>query len=117
MGGYKERGYFELQRRDASGKMIHVGYGQFDPMPEEIKTEYEKRKLESQERKITEVVEQSGAGAKYKAKWELERKRGHVAMRRLHDLGVPDEELMEMFGYENKRTFQNNLSKGKSDGD
>lgn len=118
VGGYRERGYFELQRRDATGRMIHVGYGMFDAMPEDVKAEYEKRKLESQQRKITEVVEQRGAGAKYRARWEAECKKSRAAMLRLKSLGVSDDELMDMFGYENKRTYQNALSKARnSDGD
>lgn len=116
VGGYKERGYFELLRRDASGKIIHIGYGMFDPMPSEIKEEYEKRKLESQQRKISEVVDQQGAGARYKKMYEDERKRSGVAMLRLRELGVEDGELMEMFGYTNPHTFANALSKARKNG-
>lgn len=113
VGGYRERGFFELLRRNAAGKIVHVGYGQFDPMPEDVKTEYEARKLESQQIKIEEVVENKGAGAKYKAKWEETRKICGQAMLKLRELGVPDDELMDMFGYENKGTFNNALSRAR----
>lgn len=115
-GGYKERGFFELLRRNAAGKMIHVGYGTFDPMPEDVKLEYEKRKLASQQIKIKEVVESKGAGAKYKAKWEAQCKLTRAAMLYMHENKLmSDDDLMAFFGYENKGTFANALSRSRKE--
>lgn len=114
--GYKKRGYFELKKRnDESGEMDHVGYGVYDPMPEEVENVYEPLKEQFQERKRQEIAERKqGQGTKYKTMYDSERKRINVIMAQLHDKKLVDDvTLMEMFGYDNRGTFANALSKAR----
>lgn len=113
--GYKRRGYFELFKRDETTlAMKHVGYGMYDPMPKEVDDVYQPLKEAFQDRKIAEIGERknSGAGAKYKLKYEEQQKRNNEIMVQLHDRKIMDDaEIMKMFGYNNPKTFANALSK------
>ena len=111
---YRPRGIFELlKRNNESGNMEHVGYGLFDPMPAEAKEIYEPIKAEFQDRfrkKIAEGKEKSG----YKEKYNQVQNKNTEIMAKLHDRGlISDDELMIMFGYDNKKTFQNALSRAR----
>lgn len=114
--GYKPRGIFELQKRNnESGEMQHIGYGLFDAMPEEAKKIYEPIKADFQERFRQKIAEGKEKGGKYKEKWETAQKEKSEIMLQLHESGViDDDQLMKMFGYENKRTFQNVMSQARA---
>lgn len=112
--GYKPRGIFELlKRNNETGMMQHIGYGLFDPMPDDQKQIYEPIKADFQERfriKISEKKEKGG----YKEKWEKGQNEKTEIMAKLHDRGViSDSELMDLFGYKEKKTFQNAISRAR----
>lgn len=114
--GYKVRGIFELLKRDnADQRMKHVGYGLFDPMPDEASQIYEPIKADFQERfrqKIAEGKEKSG---RYKEKYIEAQNRNTAVMAALHDRGlVDDDTLMDLFGYDQKKTFQNAISRARN---
>ena len=114
--GYKARGIFELlKRNNETNQMEHVGYGLFDPMPDQAKAIYEPIKADFQERfrlKIAEGKEKSGG--KYKEKYNQVQNEKTEIMTKLHDLGlVDDSKLMDLFGYDNKKTFQNAMSRSR----
>ena len=112
---YKPRGVFELlKRNNESGQMEHVGYGLYDPMPDAAKEIYEPIKAEFQERFRQKIAEGKEKGGKYKDKYQEVQNRNTEIMCKLHDRGIiDDDELMAMFGYENKKTFQNALSRAR----
>lgn len=113
--GYKDRGYFELRKRDKFGIFRLIGYGTYDPMPPEISKEYESIKLNSQNTKIQEVVNgPDKPGAKYKTLYEQERHHLQDSMLRLKATGkFNDFEIMEIFGVEKKRAFQHMIHAAK----
>ncbi len=113
--GYRPRGVFELlKRNNETGQMQHIGYGLFDPMPTEAKEKYEPIKAEFQERFRKKIAEGKDKG-KYKDKWIEAQNRNTDVMAKLYDAGLVDEDqLMQLFGYENKRTFQNAIYKARS---
>lgn len=113
--GYKPRGIFELLKRDnETGKMKHIGYGLFDPMPDDQKQIYEPIKADFQEKfrlKISEKKEKGG----YKEKYQQVQNEKTDIMAKLHDRGlVSDEDLMDLFGYDQKKTFQNAISRARN---
>ena len=114
--GYKPRGIFELlKRNNESGNMEHVGYGTFDPMPASSKEIYEPIKAEFQERFRKKIAEGKEKGGKYKEKYQEVQNKNTEIMAKLHDRGlISDQELMDLFGYENRKTFQNAISRAKS---
>lgn len=113
--GYKARGYFELQKRAENGKMRHIGYGEYDVMPADVKVEYEKLKAKSQQTIIDKILhkEDEKPGAKYKQKYEDITKRLDAVMLSLYEGGYDRDSLMEMFGIENSKTFANRISKAR----
>ena len=114
--GYKPRGIFELlKRNNESDQMEHVGYGLFDPMPEEAKQIYEPIKADFQERFRQMIAEgKQKSGEKYKEKYNKLQNEKTDIMVKLHDRGmVTDEDLMDLFGYDNKKTYQNALSRAR----
>lgn len=113
-GGVKERGYYEVRKRTPYGKLEVVGYGEYDRIPEEIKNTYESIKLESQTKKIKEVVDPETPGQKYKAKYEELCKKQDDIMLALHNSGYDNDGLMQLFGIENSKTFLNRLSKARN---
>ncbi len=114
--GYKKRGYFELKKRDdQSGKMISVGYGMYDAMPEDAEKIYIPIKEEFQEKKIQEIANRGKKdGAGYKKKYEDSQKEIGEILVKLHDRHLVDrDELMKIFGYDNRGSFDNYLSKNR----
>lgn len=112
--GYKPRGIFELlKRNNESDRMEHVGYGLFDPMPDAAKQIYEPIKADFQERfrkKISEKKDKTG----YKEKYQQVQNEKTKIMAELHDQGlVDDDKLMQLFGYDQKKTFQNAISRAR----
>ena len=114
--GYKKRGVFELYKRNRETlNMDHVGYGLYDPMPPEASAIYEPIKADFQERFRMKIAEGREKGGKYKEKYIAAQNLNVDAMTKLHDLGlVDDEQLMQIFGYDNKRTYQNAMSRSRS---
>ena len=114
--GYKPRGIFELlKRNNESGTMEHVGYGTFDPMPGSSKEIYEPIKAEFQERFRKKIAEGKEKGGKYKEKYQDVQNKNTEIMAKLHDRGlISDQELMDLFGYENRKTFQNAISRARA---
>lgn len=113
--GPRERGYFELRKKATYGRMELVGYGMFPPMPSEQKAIYEKLKLESQNKKIKEVVDPEKPGAKYKAKYEDSCKRMDSIMCSLYESGHDKSSLMQLFGIDSEKTFHNRISKARKE--
>ena len=113
--GYKPRGIFELLKRNPeSDQMEHVGYGLFDPMPPEAKAVYEPIKAEFQERFRQQITEEKDKPGKYKDKYVKVQNEKTDIMVKLHDRKlVDDETLMDLFGYDNRKTYQNALSRGR----
>lgn len=113
--GYLQRGVFELKKRnDFTGMMQHVGYGLYDPIPDDAAAIYEPLKDACQERLRLKIAERN-KGGKYQELYKTERKRNQNIMLQLHDAKlVPDSELMRLFGYENRGTFNNALSIARS---
>ena len=115
--GKLQRGVFELLKRNPdSGEMEHVGYGLYPDMPPEDKEIYLKCKEDNQERLRLKIANRSdnGKGQKYKTMYEDSQKTMNRIMTELHDRKmVDDTELMRMFGYTNRGTYQNALSKAR----
>lgn len=112
--GERERGFFELRKRNAYGKMELVGYGEFPPMPSEAKDVYESIKLDSQEKKIKSIIDPDDApGKKYKKMYEEQCKIVDKAMLAMYNSGVDADHLMSLFGIENRKTFLNRISKAR----
>ena len=113
--GYKPRGIFELlKRNNESGQMQHIGYGLFDQMPDEASQIYEPIKADFQERFRQKIAEGKEKPGKYKDKYIEAQNRNTAIMAALHDRGlVDDQTLMDLFGYDQKKTFQNALSRAR----
>ena len=114
--GYKPRGIFELRKRNNETlKMDHVGYGLFDQMPEEASQIYEPIKADFQERFRQKIAEGKEKPGKYKEKYIEAQNRNTAIMAALHDRGlVDDQTLMDLFGYDQKKTFQNAISRARN---
>lgn len=111
--GFCQRGIFELFKRDdVTGTMRHIGYGRYDPIPAEADAIYQPLKEACQDRLREKIANRNNkGGAKYEKLYKDERNRSKEIMLMLHDRKlVPDKELMELFGYKNRGTFQNALS-------
>lgn len=115
--GHKDRGYFEVKKRNPYGKLETIGYGEYPQMPAEVKAEYERIKLESQTTMINEVVNgaDTSAGSKYNKMYNEKCKQMDSIMLQLYNSGYDPDGLMELFGIENRRTFMNKLSKARHD--
>lgn len=112
--GHKDRGYFQLKKRDKFGVFHMIGYGMYDAMPAEVSEEYENVKLNSQNTKIREAVEgPEKPGAKYKSLYEGERRNIQDAIWNLKKSGKLTEiEIAEAFGI-NKKAFRNAIDKAR----
>lgn len=111
--GYKERGYFELKKRDKSGRWQHIGYGEYDRMPEDVDAEYRAVKESSQDRSLKALSEDgTSPGARYRKKYEDQSRRLNKAVLMLHDAGISREDIMDTLGITQK-TYYNMLEKGK----
>lgn len=101
--GFKRRGYFELERKNPNtGLLEHVGYGEYDDMPAEIKAEYHTIKAAAQERKISEINDKKTG---YKKKYEDERKKIQSAILAMHNSGMDREHIKNLFGIETDSNF------------
>lgn len=113
--GRRDRGYFELSKRDKFGVFHLIGYGMYDPMPPDISVEYENIKLNSQNIKIqTAVNGGEKPGAKYKTLYEGERRNLQDAVLRLKETGqFTDVQIMEIFNIEKKKAFRHLIDSAK----
>lgn len=115
--GLCKRGIFELFKRDdVTGEMRHIGYGRYDPIPAEADAIYQPLKEACQDRLREKIASRNNkGGAKYERMYKDEKLKNNEIMLALHDRKLlPDSELMDMFGYTNRGTFQNTLSKTRS---
>lgn len=115
--GLCKRGIFELFKRDdVTGEMRHIGYGRYDPIPAEADAIYQPLKEACQDRLREKIANRNNkGGAKYERMYKDEKLKNNEIMLQLHDRKLlPDSELMDMFGYTNRGTFQNTLSKTRS---
>ena len=114
--GYKARGIFELlKRNNETQSMEHVGYGLFNPMPDEASKIYEPIKADFQERFRQKIAEGKEKPGKYKDKYIEAQNRNTAIMAALHDRGLVDDDiLMDLFGYDQKKTFQNAISRARN---
>ena len=110
--GYMPRGIFELEKRNPqSGEMEHCGYGLYPDMPEEAQQIYLPLK-ESCQDALREKIGTGGKGNKYKAMYEAESKKNKEIMLKLHTLQLlPDDQIMDWFGYDNRDSYNNMLTK------
>lgn len=116
-GGFRQRGYCEVKKKnDVTGVLEHIGYAEYDKMPDDVAETYKALKLSSQDKLFQDLYgeEEEGPGAKYKKKYEDTEKRINAAMLRLYDSGTSVEELQDMFGIDSRKTVQNRLSKARS---
>ena len=91
--------------------MKHVGYGMFEAIPPEAKKRYEEIKADFQERFRLKIATGNKAEG-YKLKYQQSQNDKLQIMLQLHNQKVMDDaELMKMFGYENRKTFTNALSR------
>lgn len=108
------RGYFELKKKSIKG-FTTIGYGRFEPMPEDVKEVYEKIKLEAQQKKIEEVTTRDDSpGSKYKKMYEEKTKEADDIMLALWDSKTCDKDgLMQLYGIDSEKTFYNRISRAK----
>ena len=104
--GRRERGIFQLQVRSReTGKWVHCGYGLFPPIPREVKKIYEKYKEASQDKDLQDDGSDRSPGAKYKAKYETERRRLARTVRLLRNMGMPPNEIRQQLGLSEKQYY------------
>lgn len=115
INGAKDRGYFELSKKNPAGYMTHVGYGEYDQIPEGEKEIYEKIKLDAQQKKIDEITGGGDKpGAKYKKMYEDSQRKQASAMLAMYDSGIDSKHIMDLFGIEDNSKFHQIISKARS---
>ena len=94
--GYVPRGIFHLRVRDRkTGRWVDSGYGQYPDMPSDVKKVYRQYKEASQDKDLQESAEKEAPGAKYKGKYENERKRLAKTVQMLRNMGVPIDRICD----------------------
>ena len=94
--GYVPRGIFHLRVRDRkTGRWVDSGYGQYPDMPSDVKKVYRQYKEASQDKDLQESAEKESPGAKYKGKYENERKRLAKTVQMLRNMGVPIDRICD----------------------
>ena len=116
--GKVRRGTFELSKRNDYDEMQHVGYGTYQIIPEDDKKLYETIKLESQQKKIDEII--SGAddkrpGAKYKKMYEDGQRKQRRIMLAMQQSGIDNEHIMSLFEITDSHQFYNQIVKAKKE--
>lgn len=115
--GLMNRGIFELFKRDdVTGEMRHVGYGRYDPIPKEADAIYQPLKEACQDRLREKIANRNAkGGSKYEKMYRDACNNTNRIMLQLHDMKVlPDSQIMQMFGYTNRGTYNNKLSETRS---
>ena len=105
--GHRDRGFFEVRKRNPYGTMRLIGYGEYDPIPDGPKKTYEQLKLSSQTKKIAAVTSDDKPGARFKKMYEGERLKLQDVALRLHEMGMDDKHLMDILGVDNYSTLHN----------
>lgn len=119
-GGRRERGYYELKKKNPYGGMHLVGYGTYDPMPPDVKRVYEQIKLAAQDAKIQEMAARlnpSEGKTSYKKRYDEAVERRRRTLQGLVDRGMSDSEIMEIMGYDSYKTYHNDKSIIKKEGE
>ncbi len=94
--GYVPRGIFHLRVRDRkTGRWVDSGYGQYPDMPSDVKKVYRQYKEASQDKDLQESAEKEAPGAKYKSKYENERKRLAKTVQMLRNMGIPIDRICD----------------------
>ena len=113
--GYKNRGYFSLERVNPDTKKLEfIGYGLYDPIPEDAAEEYDRVKNDAQNKKIQDILEEKG-GSKYKKKYEDERRRLRSAVLAMHNSGVDREHIKQLFDIKSDETYYKTIKRAKDD--
>ena len=120
LGGHRDRGYYELRKRDIYGKLKHVGYGSYEPMDADVKQVYERIKLEAQDAKIRELADKIAPAPDrdgYKKRYDEGVARRRRAVRAMSERGMRDDEIMGILGYKSYKTYHNDKSMAMRDDD
>ena len=113
--GYKNRGYFSVERVNPDTKRLDfIGYGLYDPIPDDAAEEYKRVKEEAQNKKITDILDESG-GSKYKKKYEEERRRIRHAVLAMHNSGIDREHIKSIFNINSDETYYKTIKRAKDD--
>jgi len=109
------RGYFELKKRTTSGFGFKtIGFGKFDPIPTDVKDIYEQIKLDAQQKKIEAVTSRYDDGpSTYKKKYEEQCRKTDEIMLRMYNSGLDKRHLMDLFGIDSDRTFENRIYRAR----
>lgn len=114
-GKKAKRGYYSLETRSDTGRMVMCGYGAYDPIPAEDAAIYRKIKLDAQAAKIQEITDRPQAGEGYKKKYENERRAFHAALWRCKDAGMSRAEMMRIFDLTDRQlSVELNKAKGEN---
>lgn len=119
-GGHRDRGYYELSKRDIYGRLKHVGYGTYEPMPPDVKEVYERIKLDAQDAKIQELARRITPTEKedgYKKRYDDGVGRRRRAVRQMAARGLSDSEIMDILGYKSYKTYHNDKTIAMREGD
>lgn len=109
--GFKQRGYFQLDRKNTdTGQLEHIGYGEFPDMDDDAKQIYKAVKEKAQLRKFSEISEKKEG---YKKKYEEERAKMRNAVLALHESGTDRETIKRMFGIECDSSYYSILKRAK----
>lgn len=113
--GKVARGTFEISKRNDFGMIKHVGYGCYDQIPPEDKKIYERIKIESQQKKIDEIVNggDDRRGSKYKKMYEDGQRQKREIMLRMQESGIDNQHIMDLFGYTDSHQFYNQIVKAR----
>ncbi len=113
--GKVARGTFEISKRNDFGEIKHVGYGKYDVIPKEEKIIYERIKMESQQKKIEEIVNggDDRRGSKYKKMYEDGQRQKREIMLRMQESGIDNQHIMDLFGYSDSHQFYNQITKAR----
>ena len=115
--GLVRRGIFELQKKDEYGIMQHVGYGTYNKIPDDAAKIYEEIKLQSQQKKIEEIVNKGKDknGGKYKKMYEERCKKERDIMLTMSQSGVDSKHIMDLFGYTDQQQYYNAITKARKE--
>lgn len=109
--GFKQRGYFKLDRKNIdTGQLEHIGYGEYPDMDEESKKAYKEIKEKAQLRKFSEISEKKEG---YKKKYAEERAKIRGAVLAMHEAGMDRESIKKIFGIESDVTYYQTLKRAR----
>lgn len=88
-----DRGYAEIQKRDISGSLQHVGYLRYPPIPEGAAEIYEAAKWHDQDEMLG--APEKEAANTYRERYEAQTAKLSTAILMLKDAGIPRAEICE----------------------